>query len=165
MKHVSLSYRGVAGTLRAKNRFRWQVFAFRGFRIRPGRRLLTRAVEAQSYDQAKRKARCASAKGRLDPTTSNRQNLPAKAVFRAQGPRCEVCGGRTRVDDPVVQPLSGRRPCRAVALGSATLSCSRAPASTARQGEARRSEATGRGVEATRTVFRARKTPNAASRL
>ncbi|CAK7008252.1 MAG: hypothetical protein PEGG_00307 [Paraeggerthella hongkongensis] len=70
--------------LRTRNRLRWQVFAFRGRLIRQHERTRLRCVVGRCCDQVKRKASQATANAEANSTTPNRQNLPAKAVFRAQ---------------------------------------------------------------------------------
>jgi len=80
---------------RTKNRLRWQVFTFRGRFAWPDERPRKRDATLQSCDQAKLNAGSAMAKRALNMTTSNRQNLPAKAVFRAHAsPAAAASGGK-----------------------------------------------------------------------
>ena len=70
---------------RAKNRPRWQVLTVWGRSTRQDGRPGKRNSAARSHGQAKRKTGPAAAKRAAGSATPNRQNLPARAVFRAQG--------------------------------------------------------------------------------
>ncbi len=92
-------------TCARKNRRRWQVLTVWGRRTGQDARPRKGNTADQSCDLAKQNTFRAAAHATTRTTTSNRQNLPATAVFRAQA---GLRGSKTRAESPRSQEERAR---------------------------------------------------------
>ena len=93
-EHVLVQdFRRLQASPRTKNRSRWQVLTVRGRLVQQDEGQRKRDATSRLCDQGKQNTSGAAAETAPGPTTPKRQNLPARAVFRAQTGRGGVTPG------------------------------------------------------------------------
>ncbi len=139
-----------ATRLRTKNRSRWQVLTFRGRRTGRCFRCCSARILFPLVTEPGRRIALPLALVLLNQTTSNRQNLPARAVFRAR-----ACLQATKVLHEHVLALHRMRHAEAICAGAGLRQervCRCCPA--IRAGEARGSSESRSRVRGCRWRFR-----------